>query len=564
MIAGCYARKSTEQHVADDAKSVARQVQRAKEYAATKGWRFDDRYVFSDDAVSGAEFRKRPGLTKLLAALQPKPKFNVLIISEPSRLGREQIETAYVLKQIIDEGVRVFDYLDDKEITIGSAMEKFVASVQHFSAESEREQGSKRVRDKMRQLAEQGKYTGGRLFGYETTTGQRVVKPSEAAIVRRIFKRRADGAGYFKIARELEREGIASPRGGKVWSPTQVGLLLTNETYNGIITYSRTRQTKRRGTSVTLKSPEAIIRTEVPALRIIEPALWEKVQKVNVAAAASTWRSKDGRLKSRPTESKHLLTPFLACGLCGGSMHVRVDNGKPYLNCTNHHHYGAARCPNGKRLAVSLAEKAIMTAFEEALAGGIIIERLQEALARQRAATQDPTPLREEAKTLRQEITRMVTALATGKESAAVTDAIAERERRIKEIEETLAGVTAIADIDVEAFRASIVEVAADWRAHLRKNPSTGQQVLRKILPHRLKVTPSSEPGVAWEFTGQTDYKKVLAEAGFEAALNALKSHGLVDGATTIPHEVNHPAGECRPQYACWPGTQVPRTGRPS
>jgi hypothetical protein len=32
-------------------------------------------------------------------------------MSEESRLGREAIETGYVLKQILDAGVRVFHYL---------------------------------------------------------------------------------------------------------------------------------------------------------------------------------------------------------------------------------------------------------------------------------------------------------------------------------------------------------------------------------------------------------------------------------------------------------------------
>ena len=37
MVAAVYARKSTEQNVSDDAKSVTRQVQRAREYAKRKG-----------------------------------------------------------------------------------------------------------------------------------------------------------------------------------------------------------------------------------------------------------------------------------------------------------------------------------------------------------------------------------------------------------------------------------------------------------------------------------------------------------------------------------------------
>ena len=57
MIAANYARKSTEQHgVADEAKSVARQIALAREFAARRGWTIPDAHVYVDDGVSGAEF----------------------------------------------------------------------------------------------------------------------------------------------------------------------------------------------------------------------------------------------------------------------------------------------------------------------------------------------------------------------------------------------------------------------------------------------------------------------------------------------------------------------------
>ncbi len=52
MKAAIYARKST----LDDVGSVARQIEHAKEYATKKGWTVDDRYVYSDTDISGAEF----------------------------------------------------------------------------------------------------------------------------------------------------------------------------------------------------------------------------------------------------------------------------------------------------------------------------------------------------------------------------------------------------------------------------------------------------------------------------------------------------------------------------
>ena len=107
MIAAIYARKSTDQHVADEAKSVTRQLERARAYAEGKGWTVADEHVYVDDGISGAEFLKRPGFLRLMNALKPRAPFNVLIMSEESRLGREQIETAYALEQLVSAGVHV-------------------------------------------------------------------------------------------------------------------------------------------------------------------------------------------------------------------------------------------------------------------------------------------------------------------------------------------------------------------------------------------------------------------------------------------------------------------------
>jgi DNA invertase Pin-like site-specific DNA recombinase len=121
MIAAIYARKSTEQNgVADEQKSVARQVEHARAYAERKGWTVSDDHVYIDDGISGAEFANRPGFLRLMSALKPRPPFQVLVMSEESRLGREAIETAYALKQIVTAGVRVFFYLEDRERTLDS------------------------------------------------------------------------------------------------------------------------------------------------------------------------------------------------------------------------------------------------------------------------------------------------------------------------------------------------------------------------------------------------------------------------------------------------------------
>ncbi len=67
MFAAVYARKSTEQTgVADDQRSVGRQIEHATAYARRKGWTVDDASVFVDDGISGAEFSARPGFVRLM------------------------------------------------------------------------------------------------------------------------------------------------------------------------------------------------------------------------------------------------------------------------------------------------------------------------------------------------------------------------------------------------------------------------------------------------------------------------------------------------------------------
>ena len=144
MIAAIYARKSTDQHVADEEKSVTRQVERARAYATRKGWTVDDAHVYTDDGISGAEFLKRPRLLALMNALKPRPAFGVLIVMDQSRLGREQDEIPYALRKITNAGVRVFSYLRDAELQRATAADKFMINAMAFVDEMAKEQASAR------------------------------------------------------------------------------------------------------------------------------------------------------------------------------------------------------------------------------------------------------------------------------------------------------------------------------------------------------------------------------------------------------------------------------------
>src|SRR4029079_19441586 len=82
---------------------------------------------------------------------------------------REQFETGYALKLLSQAGVRCISYLDDREIVLDTATDKFMMSVQTFAADLEREKASQRVTDAILRKARAGHVTGCLTFGYDNT-----------------------------------------------------------------------------------------------------------------------------------------------------------------------------------------------------------------------------------------------------------------------------------------------------------------------------------------------------------------------------------------------------------
>ena len=242
--------KSTDQSgVADAEKSVTRQIEHASGYAVGKGWTVAPEHIYSDDGISGAEFANRPGFLRLMNALKPTPPFQVLIMSEESRLGREAIETAYALKQLVTAGVRVFFYLEDRERTLDSPTDKIMLSLTAYADELEREKARQRTYDAMFRKAKAGHVTGGRVFGYdnleifglsgERSHVERRINQLEADVIRQIFEWCANGEGLKAIAKRLNAGGARAPRTqqgrSNGWTPSSVREVLHRPLYRGEI-----------------------------------------------------------------------------------------------------------------------------------------------------------------------------------------------------------------------------------------------------------------------------------------------------------------------------------------
>src|SRR5262245_61668750 len=90
-----------------------------------------------------------------------------LEVDTGSRLGREQIETSYALKQLVQAGVRIFFYLEDRERTLDSPTDKVMLALTAFADELEREKARQRTYDAISRKAKAGHVTGGKTFGYD-------------------------------------------------------------------------------------------------------------------------------------------------------------------------------------------------------------------------------------------------------------------------------------------------------------------------------------------------------------------------------------------------------------
>lgn len=554
MIAAIYARKSNEQNgIADEAKSVTRQVEHATRYASGKGWTVDPARVYVDDGISGALFGAgRPGLARLLLALAPRPPFDVLVTMEEERLGRESIETAYTVKQLTDAGVRLFYYLHDQERRLDSPTDKLLLSVSAYAGEMEREKARLRTHDALLRKAKSGHVTGGRVFGYANRAVldggrhshvERVIEPREATIVRRIFAHTADGWGVKRIAAALNDEAAPAPlprRRGRPrgWAPSSVREVLHRDLYRGVLVWNRTARVVRQGGRAQRERPAAdVVSVTVPALAIVGDALWAAAQ-ARMQAAAEVYRARTGgRAFGRPAngvESKYLLTGFGVCAACGGSMATlkRAHGPRghrrqvPFYGCMTRHLRGEAICGNALEVRLADAEQAVLSAVEQNVLNVAVLET---ALAKAAELLQTPNgngadahaaALRDELAGLDAEVARLAEAIARGGDLPALVGLLQERERR--------RGHVRAAAAEVERKRAThrggggdlgpVLDAMrghlTDWKGMLRQKTGPARQALSALLRGRLAFTPRGRDGERfYSFEGEGTITPVIAGA---------------------------------------------------
>lgn len=353
---GIYARFSTNNQTYE---SIVRQVDAARKFAEARGWTVVG--IWEDCERSGTTFIGRDGFFQMMASAD-RGDFQVLLVEDLSRLSRKSGDTH-----------TLFDDLNDLDISIctvagGRLVEDVDVMVGAYKNSKDVAEAAYRTRGGQALVVESGRSAGSIPFGYrkihrpDGKNGFREIDPVNGEIARRVFEDTANGLSPKEICAALTKEGHLGPN-GKGWRPGALvggkqlgGGILRNRIYIGEINWGRTERKKRKG-KITYK-PAALskrIKTVDPALAIVEPELFDCVQRI--------LESKNGQFFSQK-KATYVFSGKYRCGLCNETMIVL--SGK--LACTGRKIKGTA-CRNVVRVPREDAERAIL--------GGLSMHLLQ-------------------------------------------------------------------------------------------------------------------------------------------------------------------------------------------
>ena len=374
QVCGAYARHSD----ADQRPtSIEDQVRRCAEVAAREGLKLDDRYVFSDAAITGkAEGKaKRKGYLRLIDAVDAR-EFEVLLVDEISRLTRHVTEGGLWMDRVEQTGLRIIS-ADGVDTAQGGWRQLWMLKLMVAATEIE-STGHRTTRGMVGQL-ERGYQIAQPPYGYrpvrEMTDGGRdlgtrwVVHEPEAQLVREMYRWRHDGHSAAGIARRLQDRGVAPPgrarkNAAPYWRAASVYRLLANTVYRGQFVWNGSSFTKAKARKRRKTVDERLF--ERPELRLVSDEVWH----------ACNAKSGVQRPRSPRGGGKHLFSGLARCGDCDSLLSVGSGNVQRSYYC--------AQCEMARRVgaretwlgytSVAAARVVLNWVLQKILAGSVLEE----------------------------------------------------------------------------------------------------------------------------------------------------------------------------------------------
>jgi site-specific DNA recombinase len=442
-IAAVYARVSTN---LQNPLSTKDQIEKCREFARTNGLTVDEALIYVDEAISGVG-SNRPALMALLqAAYSPKRSFDVILTEDLSRISRSTAESLTIFNRLRFAGVEVFSIAQGFS-SADEQSELFWTFHGLKDSYYVRDLGKKTHRGMAANIT-RGLHAGGRCFGYRLLpaadgNGRRpVVNEAEAAIVRRIFEMSLAGVSYKKIAGQLNREGIPSPRPRRTdaphtWCPTAIREMLHRDLYAGRLIWNRSQFVKEPGTNRRVCRPrpktEWLI-VEHPELCIVSDQLWKSVQARLLRMKEIYGNCDRPGLMTRAASSRYLLSGLLKCGLCGGNLTIVH---RQRFGCPQHHVRGA--CSNGLTERAEVLETQFLAGIQADVLRPEVVECVVEEFRSQLAAVEKAHPNEAQHQTARKvqlegELKNLVAAIAKSGYSQSLLDGIAAKEAELRTI----------------------------------------------------------------------------------------------------------------------------------
>jgi DNA invertase Pin-like site-specific DNA recombinase len=287
-------------------------------------------------------------------------RFDVLVLEGLDRLSRDQVDQEQVVRRLEHRGIRIVGVADGYDSASGPSR-VLLRGMRGLVNEVYLRDLPHKIRRGLAGQIERGFHAGGMSYGYRSVAvgmnchgdadGFRLeIVPQQAAVVREIFERYANGESLQRIAADLNERSVPGPGRKRskpsTWSvsalygtPKDGSGLLNNELYIGRYVWNRrewvkdpdnpTRRTPR------LRSRQEWKTVERPDLRIISDELWQAVR----ARMLSPRRRSGQRGRSAPMRT--LFGGLLRCSVCGGAM-VAVQ-ARSY-GCAAHKERGLAVC----------------------------------------------------------------------------------------------------------------------------------------------------------------------------------------------------------------------------
>lgn len=544
-----YARRSQEKQET----SVEVQIEEATRYIKGKGWQLVGVYPDDEQNTGRKEFKKRKQFLRLMEDA-PDHTFDIVVTRDPSRLGGDTSRTMRAIEDLTDDGIAVWYYYTDQQVKLGTWVEKATFAMVNAASEGERDAISGRTYEALTVRARQGFNAGGACYGYTNVwiVGEDrkrrtayEINEGQAAIVREIFEKRAEGIGLRTLTKDLNRRGVPSPRLGKrgtgSWSHGCIREMLRRERYIGVITYGLAKKTYRKGTKVReVRPPEEVTRSDAPHLRIVPQELWEAVQ---ATFTADPKRPLDGKKGRKPA---HLLSTLGRCSECGGPIHAK--NGKqgkqPIKVYVCGYYQDRASCKNSLRRPVDEVDSALIDGIKVVLREEVVLEILAEMRREISARTKDTSgeipALEKQASDLKREIGNLAEAIALTEGSVgALASKLSQRQERLGDIDarlKLLKAAPSVLTLEVRRLEAKARARIKELREFLGRDVGESRKVISSLLDGPLKFTPiTTAEGRRYKVEGRIATGDLLTALSVNVASPAGSAHCGYAETTWIP-----------------------------